>query len=127
MRWGVCRRTDTRALEVFAQKSEAFGDTFGGVFFSFEFEGDPTGVVHMGENGRDAGIVDVERVPATTAEVGFGLDERGAWGDFFELRIHVVEEVSGIENGLEPRGIDGVEYTEEAVGGAAESPVIFQS
>ena len=42
-------------------------------------------IVVFAENLRDAGVVEVERVPEAAAVVGFGLDVDCFGGELFEL------------------------------------------
>jgi hypothetical protein len=75
----------------------------------------------------DAGIIEVEGVPGAAAEVGFGLEKDGAGGEEGELVVGVFEEVTGVEGDLEPRRIDGGYDAFDALGGAAEAPMVFEA
>lgn len=91
-----------RLAEGIGEKAERLWDGGEGGFFSFEFEGDVAAVVGVVHDFGDARVIEVEGIPGAVAEVCFGLEENGLWGEEGELVVWVFEEVTGVEGDFEP-------------------------
>lgn len=86
----------------FSQPGEAFWYCGFVVFVTFEFERDIALVVVFFHYAGDSGVIQIEGVPEAATIISFGLHEDGLRGALVELVIRVFEEISGIEQDLEP-------------------------
>src|SRR6266498_4140947 len=113
-------------LERLSQQLDALRHRRVRVFFAFHLERHVTGVIHSGENLRDALVIKFERVPFAATVVSFGLNENGLRRDPFKFRIRVLQEISGVHQHAEPGRLNGVHDAQQTLRRACQAPMIFQ-
>ena len=82
--------------EVCAQQVKGLGDCGEGVLLALEFEGDVTLAPCLFHDAGNAGVVEVQGVPATAPKVGLALHENGPGGQLGQPRVGVLKEVAGV-------------------------------
>jgi hypothetical protein len=78
------------------------------------------------EDGRDALVIEIQRVPDATAVVGLGLDDGGVWRQTLDALVGIAGPVAGVEVDAEPRRVDVLVDPQQGLDLGAEAPVVLQ-
>ena len=101
-------RCSASSTQVGSQQFNAFSNPLFSGRLALEFKGNIATKADFLEHACDPRIIQIQRVPFTSSKIGFGLYEDGSRGYLCQLGVGFLEEISGIHQGSQPWGIDGV-------------------